>query len=192
MTSTRKLLAGAIVAAALVAAGSFGPASAQPAGYGPANCAQGGPGMMGPGYGLHHGAMGHGSGAGRGQMRHGMWSNPAAGVEGYLAALKVELKITPDQDRAWQAFTTKAKQQAESMIARREQMFAQASATNQSAPDRLAQRAEFAKQGAARMETMAAAVKDLYATLTPEQQTIADQHLARGPMGGAGGRGFRR
>lgn len=192
MNNSRKLLAGAIIATALAAAGGFGPASAQPYGYGPGNWAQGGPGMMGPGQGPHHGAMGYGPGAGRGPMGHGMWSNPAAGVEGYLAALKVELKITPDQDNAWQAFTTKAKQQAESMIARREQMFAKVSATNQSAPERLAQRAEFAKQGAASMETMAAAVKDLYATLTPEQKTIADQHLARGPMGGFGGRGFGR
>jgi Spy/CpxP family protein refolding chaperone len=130
----------------------------------------------------------HGPGAGRGGPG-GRWSNPAAAVEGHLAALKVELKITPDQDTAWQAFTTKARQQAETMPAQRAQMFAQMQATDQSAPDRLAQRTEFAKQRIARMETMTAAVKDLYAVLTPEQKTLADRQLAHGPMGG--GRGFR-
>jgi hypothetical protein len=150
-------------------------------GYGP-GAGRGGPGMM------HHGP-----GAGRG----GMWSNPAAAVEGHLAALKVELKITPDQDTAWQAFTAKARQQAETMIARRAQMFSAAPATTQPAPERLAQRTEFAKQGLASMEVMSAAVKDLYAVLTPEQKAIADTQLVRGPMGGGGrgmggGRGFRR
>jgi Spy/CpxP family protein refolding chaperone len=134
------------------------------------------------------GMMGQGPGAGHG----GMWSNPAAAVEGHLAALKVELKITPDQDTAWQAFTAKARQQAETMPARRAQMIAQMSATNQTAPERLAQRTEFAKQRIAGMETMSAAVKDLYGVLTPEQKALADQQLVHGPMGGFGGRGFRR
>jgi hypothetical protein len=127
--------------------------------------------------------MHHGMGAGRG----GMWSNPAAAVEGHLAALKVELKITPDQDTAWQAFTTKARQQADAMIARRTQMFSQAPATKQSAPERLARRTEFAKQGVASLEVVSAAVKDLYAVLTPEQKALADRQLARGPMGHFGG-----
>jgi Spy/CpxP family protein refolding chaperone len=128
--------------------------------------------------------MHHGQGAGRG----GMWSNPAAAVEGHLAALKVELKITPDQDTAWQAFTTKARQQADTMIARRAQMFSKTPATPQSAPERLAQHAAMAKQGAASLEVMSAAVKDLYAVLTPEQKALADRQLAHGPRGHFGGR----
>ena len=121
-----------------------------------------------------------------------MWSNPAAAAEGHLAALKVELKITPEQDSAWQAFTTKARQQADGMPAQRAQMHAQMSATSQTAPERLAQRTEHAKQRIAGMESMTAAVKDLYGVLTPEQKAIADQQLAHGPMGGFGGRGFGR
>lgn len=205
MKNTRKILVGAIAAAALAASGAL--VYAQPAGPGAGwqDCPYGGPGAgYGPGAG--RGAMGYGPGAGRGAMgpgmmgqgpgagRGGMWSNPAAAVEGHLAALKVELKITPDQDTAWQAFTTKARQQADTMIERRTQMFSQAPATTQSAPDRLAQRAEFAKQRIADMETMATAVKDLYAVLTPEQKAFADRQLAYGPMGSGmgGGRGFRR
>jgi len=211
MKNTRKILVGAIAAAALAASGAL--VYAQPAGPGAGwrDCPYGGPGAgYGPGAG--RGAMGYGPGAGRGAMGPGMmdqgpgagrggpggmWSNPAAAAEGHLAALKVELKITPDQDSAWKTFTDKARQQADTMIARRAQMFSQAPATPQSAPDRLAQRTEFAKQRMANMETMTAAVKDLYAVLTPEQKILADRQLAHGPMGGGGhgmggGRGFRR
>lgn len=207
MRNTRKILVGAIAAAALAASSAL--VYAQPAGPGAGwqgwPGAAGGPGAgFGPGAG--RGPMGYGPGAGRGGpgMMHygpgagrgGMWSNPAAAVEGHLAALKVELKITPDQDSAWKTFTDKARQQADTMIARRTQMFSQAPTTTQSAPDRLAQRTEFAKQRLAAMETMTAAVKDLYAVLTPEQKALADRQLAHGPMGGGGrgmggGRGFR-
>jgi LTXXQ motif family protein len=208
MRNTRKLLVGAIAAAALAASGAVvyaqpagpgagwqdcpgaagGPGAGRgPMGYGP-GAGRGGPGMMGYGPGAGRGGPGmmhHGPGAGRG----GMWSNPAAAVEGHLAALKVELKITPEQESAWKTFTDKARQQAETMPARRAQMIAQMQATDQSAPDRLAKRTEFAKQRIASMETMTAAVKDLYAALTPEQKTLADRQLAHGPMGG-GGRGM--
>lgn len=198
MKNTRKILVGAIAAAALAASSALvyadpaGPGAGwrdcpyggPGAGYGP-GAGRGGPGMMGSGPGAGRGGMGYGPGAGRGGA--GMWSNPAAAVAGRLAALKVELKITPDQDSAWQAFATKATQQADTMIARRAQMFAQAGASTQTAPERLAQRTELAKQGVTSMEAMTAAVNDLYGTLTPEQKAIADQQLARGPMGGFGG-----
>ena len=204
MRNTRKLLVGAVAAAVLAAGSAVVIADPAGPGAGAENCAHGaaGPGAMGHGPGAGHGRMGFGPGTARdgmgygpggGRGGHGMWSNPTAAVEGYLAALKVELKITPNQDSAWQAFTTKAKQQSETMTARREQMFAQTSApANQTAPERLAQRTEFAKQSIANMEAMSAAVKDLYGTLTPEQKTLADQQLARGPMGGFGGHRFGR
>lgn len=179
MRNTRKMLTGAIAAAALAASSAV--VYAQPAGPGAGwrDC----PGAAG-GPGAGRGAMGYGPGAGRG----GMWSNPTAAVEGHLAALKTELKITPDQEMAWQAFTTNARQQADAMIAKRKQMFSQAPATTLSAPERMAQRTEFAKQGVASLELMSAAVRDLYAVLTPEQKALADSHLARGPMGRFGGR----
>lgn len=216
MKNTRNILVGAIAAAALAASSAL--VYAQPAGPGAGwqdcpgaagspgagrgamgyghGAGRGGPGMMHHGPGAGRGAMGSGPGAGRGGPG-GRWSNPAAAVEGHLAALKVELKITPDQDTAWQAFTTKARQQADTMIARRAQRSSQTPATTQSAPERLAQRTEFAKQRIAGMETMTAAVKDLYTVLTPEQKALADRQLARGPMAGGGrgmggGRGFRR
>ncbi len=155
-------------------------------GYGP-GAGRGGPGMMGmmgygPGYGRGGpGMRGGGPGSGPG-------FSPSAMVDGRLAALKSELNITADQESAWQAFATKAKDQVESRQALRGQAAAQA----QTAPERFAQRAEFAKQRAANIESMSAAVKDLYAALTPEQKAVADQRLAFAGMGPMGGRGVRR
>jgi Spy/CpxP family protein refolding chaperone len=205
MMNTRKILAVAVAAAAFAATSAYAADTAAPA-PGARDCAYGGPaagygprGGQGPGAGYGpgagrghgHGMMGHGPGAGRGGF--GATGNPAAMVEGHLAALKVELKITPDQESAWKTFTDKARKQSETMIARRDQNFAQKPAADVPAPERLAQRTEFAKQRIASMESMTTAVKDLYGTLTPEQKKIADQVLARGPMGGmGGGRGFRR
>ena len=175
--SNRKTFASLVAAATLAAAGSL--AYAQPE-----KPADGGPGM-------HHGMMGHGA-MGQGQREghmggHDRWSNPAARVEGHLAALKVELKITPAQEQAWQTFATKSRQQAEARIARRAEMSAQKPAANVTAPERLAQRTAQMKQGLAGMEAMTAAVTDLYGVLTPEQKALADKQFAHGPRGGRGG-----
>lgn len=111
--------------------------------------------------------------------------SPAARVEGRLAMLKAELNITADQESAWQAFTNQAKAQAAAMQAQRAAVTA-----TQTAPERLAQRATFAKQRAANIETMSGAVKTLYDALTPEQKAIADARMAfGGGMGGPGGPG---
>lgn len=142
-------------------------------------------GGMGPGFGPGAGA---GMGPGMGPMgsmmgRHGMagrmaGANPAAIIDSHLADLKAELKIGTAQEAAWQSFAGKARQQAETMQAMRGKML---DATG-TAPERMAQRTEAMKQQIANMETMSAALKDLYAVLTPEQKAIADQHV--GMMGG--------
>ena len=189
MRNNRKMFVGLVAAAALAASASFVQAQPQGGGpgYGPGNCAQAGscpqgagpgargfgPGMMERGGSSHHGGFGPGH----------MWSNPQAAVAGYLASLKVELKIAPDQEKAWHAFEGKAKAQADTMIARRAKFAEQSKSGDKtlSAPELLAQRTEHMKQALASMETMSAAVKDLYAALTPEQKTLADRQLARGP-----------
>jgi len=146
---------------------------------------------MGPGAG-GWGHMGYGMGPGAGgwgHMGYGMgpgrvgYANPGAAAEGRLAYLKSTLQITPAQETAWQAFAAKAKQQVEGRTAR---MGAMRDAGT-TAPDRLAKRAEIMKQNVAEMETMSAALKDLYGVLTPEQRAIAD----RGFGGQGPGRGFR-
>ena len=193
MSKLRKNIVGIAAAAALVAASGL--SYAFPPGYGPGSgpCATGGgPGMMGGGPGM----MGYGPRGGPGMMgyggmgpRGGGWGPgrgavPAASVDAHLAYLKSELKITGDQETAWQAYAAQMKQQAESMKA----LFAQPATPPQSAPERASQRAEFAKQRAAAMESRSAALKDLYAVLTPEQKALADQHfggprMAQGPHG---------
>lgn len=181
--------------------------SAHPYGYGPGwgggpmgGYGQGygmGPGMMGgygPGYGMGPGMQG-GYGAGPGMMYgygpgYGMhaWGNP----DERLAALKSELGITDKQDGAWQAFAKNAKQQQEKRLAWFAKM--QEARSAGSAPELLAQQAEFMKQRQADMEANAKALKELYAALTPEQKAIADQRFGGfGPGYGAGyGRGGPR
>jgi Spy/CpxP family protein refolding chaperone len=152
--------------------------------------AQMGGGMgNGPGPGMGMGMMEPGQGMGRMHGQHGMADvNPAAQVEGRLAYLKTDLKITTAQESAWNGYAAKARQQAEGMQALRDKMHGGTG----TAPELMAQRAEAMKQRAAGMEAMATALKDLYAVLTPEQKAVADKqftmHHGPGPMASYGPR----
>ena len=152
----------------------------------------------GPGWGGGHmGGYGAGDGMGPGMMRgygpgYGMGPYAmfnAGNSDESLAALKAELGITAKQDAAWQEFAAKGKQQSENRQAWFAKMHEARSAG--SAPELLAQQAELMKQRQADIEANAAALKDLYAALTPEQKAIADQRFGGfGPGYGAGyGRG---
>jgi LTXXQ motif family protein len=127
-------------------------------------------GGMGP-------CSGHQMGMGPG---HGPMAgvDPATMIDSHLGDLKAQLKITTAQEAAWQTFTTAAKQQATGMQGMHTQM--QQSAGG--APERMAQLTAAMQQRAAGMATMTNALKELYAALTVEQRTIADQHF--GMMGG--------
>ncbi|MBE0622239.1 MAG: Spy/CpxP family protein refolding chaperone [Burkholderiales bacterium] len=178
--------------------------SAQPFGYGMGS-GGGHMGGYGPGYGMGRGMTG-GNGAGPGyNMGPGMMGDygpgygmgPQAMFNGYgnadegLAALKSELGITAKQDPAWQAFASNAKRQNES----RQAWFAkmQEARSTGSAPEQQAQQLEFMKQRQTEMAANAAALKNLYATLTPEQKAIADQRFGgTGPGWTQGYRGGPR
>jgi hypothetical protein len=128
-------------------------------------------------------------GRGMGPQAYG---NPGAAVESRLAALKSDLKISSEQETAWQAYASKAKQQAEAMQAL---MTTMQGSTQASVPERLALRTEMMKKRQEGMEGMTSSFKDLYAVLTTEQKAIADQRVGGfGPMagpefrGGPGGR----
>ena len=144
--------------------------------YGPGYYGMG-PGMMGgygPGYGMGPGMMGG-------------WGSADEG----LAALKAELGITAKQDSAWQAFASNAKKHQETRQAWIAKMHEARGAG--SAPELLAQQTEHMKQRQAEMAANAAALKDLYATLTPEQKAIADQRFGGfGPGWNQGHRGGPR
>ena len=149
-----------------------------------------GPGMgmgMGPGYGPGYGP-GAGMGGGMGPMgmgRMGMgpqaFANPGAFAESRLAGLKAELKITAAQEPAWKTFADQAKQQAEAMQALMTSAQGSAQAT---APERIELRTQIMKKRQEQMEKGAAAFKDLYAVLSPEQKALADQGFGPGMMGG--------
>jgi xanthine dehydrogenase iron-sulfur cluster and FAD-binding subunit A len=174
MKSTRKIVVGLLLAAGVATAGTI--AYAHPEGFGPGLGS--GPGMMG---GNYPGAMGSGTfGGGFGPgMRAGAWGDPVARLEAHLAAMKTELNISANQESAWQAYVTQARQQAEIMQA----LHAQATATAQTAPERLSQRIEFMRQRTAHLEAMSVALNNLYAVLTTEQRAIADQYFGGARLG---------
>lgn len=191
MTTNRKFLVAAAAMAAL-AAGASAYAQGGPGyfGGGPGMMGWGaGPGMMGgPGFMGPRAGYGPGAGAGGAGPRSGFGAgaNIAANQDARLAYLKAELKITSAQEPAWNTYATAMKQHAESMQALRNQMFA---AAQSGGPEQFTQRAELMKQRAARAETMAGAVKDLYAALTPEQQALADLHFGGARFAQSGMRG---
>lgn len=147
MKLTYKIITGAAAALSLAAAGAV--------------YAQQGGGM---GYGMAGGM----AGADRGTM-----------AASRLAELKAELKITPTQEPTWLAFENQIKQQSAAMQATRSQM--QAQMQNQqlgaASTNRVAQRDAMMKLRDANQAAHSAAMKDLYAVLTPEQKAIADQRL---------------
>jgi hypothetical protein len=199
MNKTRKLLVGMLAAAGIAGAaaiayadppGGFGPGmmgygawggghmGSGAMGYGP-GYGRGGPGMWGGGH-MGPGMMGYGGPGGYGPGMMGGWGpqggfGPGAGVSGgpvahqeaRLAFLKGELRITANQESAWEVYATQAKAQAATMEAFH----------------------SFAKLRAEQVKAMSAAVKDLYAVLTPEQKNIADAYF--GGMH-VSQRGFRR
>jgi Spy/CpxP family protein refolding chaperone len=133
---------------------------------------------------------GHGPGMGMGGGP-GMGGDPAAAVEGRLAYLKTELKITKAQEPAWKKYSDEARKQAESMQAAMTAMHGSATAN---AADRMELHNKLMKSRLEQSEKTAAAFKELYAALTPEQKALADQHPGRGMGfghgfgGGPGGR----
>jgi len=102
-----------------------------------------------------------------------------------VAKLHDDLKITPAQENAWNAFVASMKPQAHGQ---RPDRAAQAGLT---APQRLAQHIERQKQRTAMMEQRLGAVNSFYAVLTPEQKKTFDDKAARlqGHFGRHGGRG---
>lgn len=104
-----------------------------------------------------------------GKAAHGGF---AAKRAAHLAALKDKLKLAPEQEAAWSAFTESAQPGPRhgglDRGAMREQ-FAQLST-----PERLDRMQAMAEQRQARKAQRAEAIKAFYAQLTPEQQQVFD------------------
>ena len=153
-----------------------------------------------PGAMMEHGGMGHmmmghmmmdQGMMGQGMMDQGgmpmMGMNPSQHIEGRLAFLKTELKITEAQAAPWNAYADAVRANAKRMGELMDQMMSRGMAMQgqpgmtMSLPDRL-NRAE--RHMAAHLE-MLAVIKEpamqLYGALSDDQKRLADQLI--GPMG---------
>lgn len=102
----------------------------------------------------------------------------AADVTTRLATVKTELKITTAQEPAWQKFEGVVRQQADARLAMRSAMQARMQDPKAVASvDHAAQRESMMKLREGNRAERDAARQALYAVLTPEQKTLADQKL---------------
>jgi LTXXQ motif family protein len=148
-----------------------------------------GMGMGSPGGGMSGGSMpGMGGMPMMGMMRMMMGEEGMGGmammaghVEGRLAFLKTELKITEGQLPLWNGVADAIRANAKSMSA---MMSGGTMAGSQTAtlPEKLALREKMMTGHLDALRRFKAAVDPLYAALSPEQKKTADQ-LLMGPMG---------
>ena len=116
-----------------------------------------------------------------GMMQMMMGQNIMAGhVEGRIAFLKTELKITEAQSPQWNQFAEALRANARRMTEMHEMMSQGGAARN--APDRLDRMEKMMTGMLESVRTTKAALTPLYAVLTDEQKKLADD-LIRGPMG---------
>lgn len=166
MNTTHKILAGFLA----VSATMFGIAHAQ--GVGPGQ----GQGCDGPGS-MRSAMM---SKSDRGDMAK-MMSQRA---DQRLESLRRELKVTEQQQPLWQAFSEKTKSEmGKGMTTMQDGVD-----TKLSAPERMEKMQSSMKDRLTAMESVNDSFKRLYATLSPEQKTIADAHFAKASHGMRGDR----
>lgn len=104
------------------------------------------------------------------------------------ANLKAQLKITAEQEAAWNAYTEAMKPGANMMNHQRPDPAEMAKLTTPERIDRMqALRAQHMGEMSAAMEKRAQATKTLYAQLTPEQQKLFDAAAMPGQRGAQGG-----
>jgi hypothetical protein len=154
---------------------------AQPAGPPPDQSTDQGPGwgwgpgaMMGWFYGMmqdwddYRGPM-----MGRGGFGRGMMGGPTQFVEGRIAFLEAELKITDAQKPLFDAFATTLRDSAASMEPMHQRMWSRD--IPESLPERLQWHIDEMSSRLSAMETVKAAALPLYDALSPEQKTAADR-----------------
>jgi hypothetical protein len=104
----------------------------------------------------------------------------AANVEGRIASLKSELKITDAQTSAWSKFADASRAAGGSMNDMYQQMMQSGPAST--LPARLERRETMLSAHLGRVKTLKEALDPLYASLSAEQKKIADSIMI-GPMG---------
>lgn len=120
--------------------------------------------------------------------------NPSERMEARLAYVRTALKITDAQQAQWDNFANVLRRHASDMSQRIEKFRAQGAQrpdrTNMTAIERLERTQQRMAARAERLNEVITAAKPLYATLSPEQQTIANEMLSR--QGQRGQRGHRQ
>jgi len=100
-------------------------------------------------------------------------SNSADEEERRLRELKTALKLTPDQDAAWQAYETSVKALAYDLMHPAEP----ASAPDQTAPQKVDQKVDAARSRLASMQQISDSAKKLYQGLSDDQKAVANKLL---------------
>lgn len=136
-------------------------------------------GFMGPGM-MGNGTMGPWMMGGSGSAE-AMCSAMASHIDGRLAYIKAELKVTDAQDSLWNAYAVAARDNTKNMIARCTTMMGKRD-SQVSLPDRLDQNEQLVAAQLDAVRAMDKALKPLYAALSDGQKKTADQ-LFWGPMG---------
>lgn len=134
-------------------------------------------GMMGHGgYGMGPWMMGRG-GHWRGDpsRRSAMCNRMAGHVEGRLAYVKAELKITDAQETLWKAYADTARDNAKTLVAHCTTLFNQSSSATTSLPERLDLHEQVMAAQLDAMRAMNKALKPLYAALSDNQKKTANQ-----------------
>jgi hypothetical protein len=152
-------------------------------GYGGGN----GPGMVRGDGGYGPGMMG---GYGPGMMGGGMFGFADEGqivdfIDGRLAFVQAELKITEKQMPVWNAFADSVRANAKTVNERRELMYT-ARWGQESLPERLDTQEKILASRLEALRKTSAALKPLYAALDEQQKKVADTLLVT-PMGGPRG-----
>lgn len=154
-------------------------AQQQPAQPAAPPAARTGPGMMGGNM------MGQGQAGPAGMMpMMNMMMGAQSGVEhieGRLAFIKAELKITDTQAQQWNAFAEAVRGNAGSMAEMRKSMMGSQGAPA-TLPERLAREDKLVAAHLAALKKTEEAVAQLYGVLTDDQKKVADT-IVVGPMG---------
>jgi hypothetical protein len=116
---------------------------------------------------------------------------PGRHVEGRIAYMWAELRITPAQQAQWDRVATAMRAQAAQMDQMAQQMRARRDQPS-NAMDQLERRAQMAELHANNAKTFAAAFKPLYDSLSDDQKKSADELFGRRGHGGPGRGGWRR
>jgi hypothetical protein len=131
-------------------------------------------GMMGHGMMMcRHGMMGGMRGMGGGDVCGRM----TAHMDGRLAYLKAELKITPEEESLWNDYAAAVKDNAKSLGERCTALVAKSKDKSPSLPERLDIHDQFMTARLDALRSIGKALRPLYADLSDEQKQLADQFI---------------